>query len=345
MNLRGRTAGLSKNQQAIAGLVKIIAFGVIAGVVVYCDIQFIQVMWKTYPDGVGKIFSLIGAVATGASMLALIIAEAYWFSRGPQMLAGWLFTAVEASVSASNVILGFELTGGVSHLDPFMASYLWFCPATPVVAAFCWIIVFALDESQKARHDEREMQDDMAASDRKHAMAVHASKMMLKGRYLDSTTTYLEQIAEDPQVQAGLRLGAWKFAGEQLRELTGMYLPLPSQPNPIAQGSIVDSRPQQTPTKTAEQNEDPKTPEPDAHPAPANDRDDEQPIPQARVQEPPVARYPFLSSAPRYDADTEPLTPIVAQSTYIDDLADSVGGATASPLETQAPRGPSLNGK
>lgn len=257
MGLRDRAATLSKNQKAVAGLVKVIAFGVIAGVVIYCDIQFIQVMWKSYPDGVAKIFSMIGAVATGASVLALIAAEAYWFSRGPQMVFGWIFTAIEALISAANVILGFELIGGVSHLDSFMASYLWFCPATPVVAAVGWILIFNLDEGQKARHDEREMQDDIAASDREHAKAVHASKMRLKARYLESTTTYLDQIADDPQVQAGLRLGAWKFAGEQLRELTGMYLTLPAQPSALPPAPVVDSNPPAQSEKPTEKKADP----------------------------------------------------------------------------------------
>lgn len=227
MSLGDRAASLTKNQRAVAGIIKIAAFGVIVAVVLYCDIQFIQVMWKTFPDGFAKIFSMIGAVATGASVIALIGAEAYWFSRGPQMVTGWIFTGIEVIISVLNVILSFELSGG--SVDPFMAAWQWICPGTPVVAALFWVIIFNLDEGQKARHEEREMQDDLAEAERAHKKAVHESKMNLKKRYLESTTTYLDQIADDPRVQAGLQAGAWKFAGEQLRELTGLYLPMPMQ--------------------------------------------------------------------------------------------------------------------
>lgn len=249
MSLRQKAVELSKNQKAVAGLIKIIAFLVISGVVLYCDIQFIQVMWKTYPDGAAKVFSLIGAVATGASVLALIAAEAYWFSRGPQMLFGWIFTGVEAAISAANVILSFELTGGIEKLDQFMAAYLWLCPATPVVAAICWIIIFNLDDGQKARHDHREMQDDIAESNREHAKAVHASQMQLNKRYLESTTQYLDQIADDPRIQAGLQAGAWKFATEQLRQITGVAMSsqMPQLPPGGAQAPIVDANPPSTP--------------------------------------------------------------------------------------------------
>lgn len=371
MSLKQRTAELSKNQKAMAALIKVVAFGVIAGVVIYCDIQFIQVMWRTYPDGIAKIFSLIGAVATGASVLALIGAEAFWFSRGMQMVFGWIFTGLEAGIMACNVILGFELTGGITHLDQFMATYLWLCPATPVAAALCWIMIFNLDQGQKARHDEREMQDDIAESDREHAKAVHRSKMALKQRYLESTTTYLDQIADDPNVQAGLRLGAWKFAGEQLRELTGMYLALPAQPAAPDQPKMVDGSISPA-TASGTANDDPK-PDPahevpqspvqqsrgwwpfgkkqEPQPAPAVPtlaeivaalKAEMQPAEQAAPSAPetsvpsqpaPKQTYPILPAAPRY-IDTEPLP--AKPNSYIDDLVDSVGGGSAGPLSQQS---------
>jgi len=360
----------------MAGMIKVLAFGVIAGVVIYSDIQFIQVMWKSYPDGIAKIFSLIGAVATGASVMALIGAEAFWFSRGPQMVFGWIFTGLEVGIMACNVILGFELTGGIAKLDPFMGAYLWLCPATPIVAALCWIMIFNLDEGQKARHDEREMQDDIAESDREHRMRVHESKMKLKSRYLESTTTYLEQIADDPNVQAGLQMGAWKFAGEELRNLTGMYLPLPSAPTAPVQPKMVDGS--ISPASTAQKPEQKSEPAPEpqkqgwfrnpfAHkqePLPVYTTPAQNPEffekefrklqeemaelkkqrqsestqapaqPETNVSQPaPKRTYPVLPDTPRY-ADTEPLAPS-AQPSYADDLAESVGGAAASPLASQ----------
>lgn len=358
MSLRERATTLSKNQRAMAAMIKVLAFGVIAGVVIYSDIQFIQVMWKSYPDGIAKIFSLIGAVATGFSVMALIGAEAFWFSRGPQMVFGWIFTGLEVGVMACNVILGFELTGGIAKLDPFMGAYLWLCPATPVVAALCWIMIFNLDEGQKARHDEREMQDDIAESDRAHRMAVHESKMKLKTRYLESTTTYLDQIADDPNVQAGLMAGAWKFAGEELRNLTGMYLPLPSQPGAPVQPKMVDgslspasasTKPEQqaTPQLPAQQSRGwwpfGKKQQEQSQPTPTSATpgltveefgaiydqflkaraQSATPTPETNAAPPPAPKrtYPVLPDAPRY-VDTEPLAP-----SSIDE-----GGEPANPL-------------
>lgn len=267
MGLKERASELSKNQQAIAAFTKLAVGAIIFGVAAYSDIQFIMIMWKAFPDGIAKIFSLIGAVATGMSVLALVVAEAYWFSRGPQMVFGWLFTAMEVAVSVLNVILSFEMSGG-APLDPFMATWLAICPATPFVAFVGWIVVLNLDEGQKARHEEREMQDDLAESEREHKKAVHESRMKLKTRYLESTTTYLDQISSDPRVQQALEAGAWKFAADELRALTGLLLP-PVQPaQSLPTGPVVSSSsptqpntPESTPPTTPNSNQQPAQPD------------------------------------------------------------------------------------
>lgn len=65
-------------------------------------------------------------------------------------------------------------------------------------------------------------------------------------------------------------------------------------------------------------------------------RQHEPPVqPETNVSQPaPKRPYPILPDAPRY-VDTEPLTPS-AQPSYADDLAESVGGAAASPLSQSA---------
>ncbi len=324
MNFKQRALELSKNQKAVAGLIKLGAFLVIIGVVVYCDVQFIQVMGRTFPDGAAKIFSLIGAVATGVSVVALIGAEAYWFSRGPQMLWGWIFTAIEVTISALNVILSFELTSG--KVDSLMTVWLWFCPATPVVAALFWVLIFNLDQGQKARHDHREMEDDIAESDREHARAVHESKMQLKKRYLESTTTYLDQIANDPRIQAGLEAGAWRFATEQLRELTGLALPsqMPQQTlkPPTVEGSIA---PASQPVK------------PDVKPEPEPPTPTVAPVPEPAAQEVPGGGINDLLKglAAILGQQSAPVQP-----SYTDDLAASVPPAPQEPQYDVRPKEP-----
>ena len=350
MALKERVVELTKNQRAIAGFTKVAVGLIIFGVAAYSDIQFILIMWRVFPDGFAKIFSLIGAVATGMSVLALVVAEAYWFSRGPQMVFGWLFTMLEVIVSVMNVILSFEMSSG-GALDPFMDFWLIVVPATPFVAFVGWIIVLNLDEEQHARHEEREMQDDLAEAEREYKKAVHESKMKLKTRYLESTTTYLDQIADDPQVQAGLRLGAWKFASEELRNLTGMYIPTPQQhAGALPTGPMVDSDPTPTPPARQSVPSPAQAPEqvkpgffdrlrgaftPPTAPAMSNwekheivqreiaakEQDDAKKAQAAPTPQVLPTSYPYVHT-PRY-IDTEPLT-LPAPPDLYEDLANSV---------------------
>lgn len=342
--MKNRLTQLSKNQKAIANFTKVIVGMIIFGVAAYADIQFILIMQKAFPDGVAKIFSLIGAVATGMSVLALVVAEAYWFSRGPQMVFGWIFTTLEVSVSVMNVILSFAMSSP-GPLDPFLATWLAICPATPFVAFIGWIVILNLDEEQKNRHEERELQDDLATSTREHTKAVHEAKMVLKQRYLESTTAYLHQIADDPQVQAGLRAGAWNLAADELRALTGMAIALPQNAlSPLPNAQTVESVPasQKQPETAPESKEMLPVPEKQGWLARLFGGSEEQPpaltrqekyeivqreiehaakhpqeIPTEAPTSPPALDYPYLPSTPRYVA-TEPLAPFVVAPLEMD---------------------------
>lgn len=238
---------LTKNQKAVAILVKVIVALIIIGVVGYCEMQFIQVIAVSLPPGFGKVFTLIGAIATGLSILTLIIAEAYWFSRGIQMVVGWIFSFLEVVIMVLNVLLSFEIAKHAALTD-FWLIWENLCPATPVLAAVFWVLIFNLDEGQKTRHDEREMQDDIAASDREHRMATHRAKMQLKASYLDSTAKYLEEYANDPSVQAALKAGALALATEELKNLTGIILPR-HQKQELPEPNTADSTPPPEPEK------------------------------------------------------------------------------------------------
>lgn len=217
---------LSANQQAMAGIVKFFVALIICGVALYGDIMFIQVMWSTFPDGIGKILSLVGALATGLSVLMLVLAEAYWFTRGPQMVVGWIFTAAEVAVSVSNATYAY-LQANHTPLGYF-AVWQWVVPATPFLAFVGWIVILNLDQGQTARHEQREMESKLAKAELAHQKEVHASLMELRSDYLQSHTTHLQAIRNSPVIQQGLERGAWELAMRELQALTGMYIAPPS---------------------------------------------------------------------------------------------------------------------
>src|SRR5690348_5755444 len=121
-NLTENVGKLTRNQGALVGLLKLIGFLIIVGVVGYSDIQFVVMMGRMMPDGIVKVFSVIGACATGASVLVLIGAELFWFTRGKQMVTAWIFTGIELTISILNLLTSFALASG--HIDSFFAVYL-----------------------------------------------------------------------------------------------------------------------------------------------------------------------------------------------------------------------------
>lgn len=239
-DLQENVGKLTRNQGALVGFIKLMVFLVIVAVVGYSDIQFILLMARMMPDGIARVFSVIGAFATGLSVIALIGAELFWFTRGKQMLAGWIFTGLELAISVMNLLTSFALASG--HMDAFFTMYLYYlCPATPVVAAGLWILIFMVDEASEERHEEREMQSDMKQLERKHRKAAHLATMKLKNAYLQSYTEHLLKFAGSDEAQKRLKEGAESFGNEALNLLTGSFR-LPLSP-PTVTGSLADSTP------------------------------------------------------------------------------------------------------
>jgi hypothetical protein len=223
---------LTRNQGAIVGLVKLSVFLIIVAVVAYSDIQFVIMMGRTFPDGIARIFSIIGAFATGLSVIALLIAELYWFVRGKQMLTGWLMTAIEVGISIMNVLTSFQLVSG--HVDALFAFYLFdICPATPLIAVIGWIIIFMFDETHIMRHDEREMEYELREAEREHRKAQHQATMQLRTAYLQSHTAYMMQHAASPQIQSQIEQEARRFAAQELSGLTGSFVPAALSPRSV----------------------------------------------------------------------------------------------------------------
>ena len=213
---------LSLNQEAIAGLAKVLVAVIIAVVVGYSEVMYLQIMSRAFPDGILKIVAMIGAVGTGLSVLTLLIAKAYWFRPGGQMVAAWLFTGVEVMILLLNVLLSFALDGG--KVDGYLAVWYTLTPSSPLFALVGWTLILHLDRGQQERHADMELEVEMQRAERQHKIATHEAKMQLRESFLKSHTTYLQQEVNSPEIQRQLAIGASAMAAQELSALTGMHI-------------------------------------------------------------------------------------------------------------------------
>ncbi len=149
----------SRNEQALKRIAIALAALTYAGAVVYGDIQFLSIMNKAFPiDGVLRALAMAGAVMTAASALTLPLALHWWFAPGLQFLWGIVFWVLDILALGLNAILAYQIAEG--HVDPLLATWQTFSPATPLLAVIGWGLAFLLDPSQKARHARAEMEAD-----------------------------------------------------------------------------------------------------------------------------------------------------------------------------------------
>jgi hypothetical protein len=223
---------LSPNEAATVSFLKSGVYAIVIAVVGYADIAFIQIMSKHFLGGIFGVLSMIGAVATAASIVALLFGKAIWFRPGKQLKFAYFFTGAEVMVSLLNVLLAFELTSN-QGLDQLMATWYNFTAATPFVALIGWILILQFDKSQQERHEHLEFEEETAALERdqqreqqlaqlEHQQKVFEAQMQLSNTYLEHEVAYMQQFVNSPQVQERLQTGAMKMAMETFSKLTGL---------------------------------------------------------------------------------------------------------------------------
>jgi hypothetical protein len=214
---------LSLNQEAVAAFARVLVAVIIVSVIGYAEVMFLQVMSRVFPDGILKLVSMLGAVATGASVLVLLVAKSYWFRPGKQLVFAWIFTGAELVVLVLNVILSFTLSSGQVS-DNYLSIWYTFMPASPILALLGWIIILHLDQEQQERHAELELEVEQREAERKHQRAVHQARMELKNAFLKSHVTYLQEEVNSPELQRQIQIGASLLAARELSELTNMHI-------------------------------------------------------------------------------------------------------------------------
>jgi len=240
---------LSANEMAGQKFIKLGAYAIVIAVVGYADIAFIQIMSKHFLGGIFGVLSMIGAVTTAASIIALLFGKANWFRPGPQLMCAYIFTGAEVAISLANVLLSFELTSN-QPLDQVMSIWYNFTAATPFAALVGWILILHFDQSQQDRHEQmefeekanklkREQEQIQLLAQLEHDQQVFDAQMELSETYLAHETAYMQQFVSSPQVQQRLQAGAMKMAMETFSKLTGL---------PFVAGLSMPSIEQQPPT-------------------------------------------------------------------------------------------------
>jgi hypothetical protein len=211
---------LTDNQRAAASAIKFFSALIIVAVVFYCEIMYLGIIQSAFPDGVFRALAGIGAIASGLSVLILVLAKMFWFPDGGQMIFGWIFTAAEVMILVANLLLSFEIHW--NNVDSYMATWRDFSPATPVLALVGWVIVWQLDASTKRRQAALKQEEQQHVRELEHNSQVFEAVMDLKDNYLVQTVEYLKGEFSAPGVQAQLKQGARDLAAATLSSFTNI---------------------------------------------------------------------------------------------------------------------------
>lgn len=248
-----------ENALASAGIIKVIVFLILIGVVVYSEYMFIGIISVILPDGVNKVGALIGAVATGASVLTLIAAKLLWITPGGQMVWSWIFTGCEVAILILNDMLAYALHYGAA--SGFLAGWQQITPASPVFALIGWILILLFDRAQRERHQDMELESKKARAERRYKEAAHKAEMELRGNHLNQVTGRLQEVLASDAIQQQIMKHAEQMVARVLTDVSGItsvnYTPSQQQQFPPAQ---------QLPASFAQQSSTPaQSPEKDLH--------------------------------------------------------------------------------
>ncbi len=250
-----RTKKPSAMQRAVVGSLMVAVACIVIGIIAYSELLFLSIVSVMFPEGVMKAAAMVGAVATGCSILVLLAGKSHWFSPGPQLLAAWIFSGVEVLILILNDILAFSLHHGAA-LDGYMATWYQFTPASPVIALVGWSLVIYLGNEARMRHKRMEMEQEQQEVELAYEQEAHNARMTLRYDHLSQVTGYLQDVMASPAIQEQIQNHASRLVAQVLTDVTGINALGPAQQ--AAQGPrVVDSQP---PTRSAPRPNNPVQP-------------------------------------------------------------------------------------
>ena len=209
---------------------------ILLGVVAFCEILYVSIIINAFPDGLIRLFAIVGACATGASALALLVGKLHWFSKGPQSVAAWVFVGMETLIMALNVLLAIQLHNG-GHLDAAMQVWSQFYPAAPVVAFVGWGLILYLDKDNRMRAMKRGQREREEQAELDYEALVHATRMQVKRGAIKTLEAYLQDELSNPNTLDELRGIAASMRAGILSEISGKPVRLPPTISKIVDGN------------------------------------------------------------------------------------------------------------
>lgn len=246
-----RVKEMSENQSAGVGWLKFLAFVIILAVVVYSEYMFLSIIGIALPQGNNRFLAIVGAVATGMSVIVLLGAKLFWVTPGSQFIWSWAFMGLELGVMTMNDILGYAL-----HLGPVDATLSWWqsvTPASPLIALLGWILMLFFDATQREKQKDMELVAKKQKKEREYLQAAHESEMDLRTDHLNMVTEQLRDAIKSQEAQARIKNHAARMVDRVLTDVSGIvagdYTPISptgQQPRQIAPASLANESPAST---------------------------------------------------------------------------------------------------
>src|SRR5579872_92202 len=211
---------LSTTQSAAVNWIKAGAFVVILGVVIYSEFMFLSIIGVALPDGANRYLAIIGAVATGMSVLILLAAKLWWVTPGNQEIFSWCFMGFEVAVMAMNDMLGYQL-----HFGPvtgWLAGWQAITPASPLLALVGWIMMLFFDTAQAEKHADMDLAAKKNKKEREYIKAAHEAEMELRNDHLSMVTEQLRDAIKSQAAQARIQQHALRVVDRVLTDASGI---------------------------------------------------------------------------------------------------------------------------
>lgn len=141
----------------------------LAGVLVYiAGVVYAEVHgWTLLSNGVSpdmQIWAGLGMVALGITALALPLALHAWTFDATHRMAAIAFYVVDIALLGLNSFVDFSVNEGQVLAGWAQMYFQYILPATPVIAAVGWGLLFLLDPAQKMLQIQQELKAAMQAS-------------------------------------------------------------------------------------------------------------------------------------------------------------------------------------
>ena len=195
---------------------------VILGVVGFCEVLYVAMILPAFPDGLVQGVAIVGACATGASAVLLLVGKLHWFSRGPQSVAAWLFVGVETIILVLNVLLAVQLHNG--HVDSWMGAWANFYPAAPIVAFVGWGVILFLDKTNKIRTMHRDQDERQEKAQLAYEHLAFQAQMRVKHESLKILEGMLQDKISSASNLAALDQIANQFSDAILSQISGQHI-------------------------------------------------------------------------------------------------------------------------